>query len=205
MMAHRVMIFSPWVRLWHWANLFFMVGLVVSGLNLHFADPKVGGIDFNLAQRVHNVFGIALTANYVFFLVGNVVTGNWRQYVPRFHEYVGHAILQIRYYLWDIFFGRPAPFPTSPENHFNPLQKVAYLGLMYGLMPILIITGLLYLWPELAPDRMFGVDGLLPVAMIHYVVAYLIVVFMLVHIYLGTCGTTVTAHFKSMITGWHEG
>lgn len=28
--------------------------------------------------------------------------------------------------------------------------------------------------------------------------------FMIAHMYLGTTGTTVTAMFKTMITGWHE-
>lgn len=203
-MSHRVLLFSPWIRLWHWTNLFFMLGLVVSGLSLHFSDPKVGVIDFNLAQRVHNIFGIALAVNYFFFLVANFASGNWQQYVPKLRGYPGHALKQIRYYLWDIFLGRPAPFPTTPEDHFNPLQKVIYLAVMYVLMPILILSGLMYLWPELAPDRLFGVDGLLPVAMAHYIVAYFIVLFMCAHVYLCTCGKKVSSDFKAMLTGWHE-
>lgn len=203
-MAHRVFLFAPWIRLWHWANLAFMLGLIASGLSLHFSDPKVGVIDFNLAQRAHNIFGIALAANYFFFVVANFASGNWQQYVPRWQGYTRQGLLQVKYYLYDIFLGRPAPFPTTPADHFNPLQKVIYLAIMYVLMPILILSGLMYLWPELAPDRLFGVDGLLPVALAHYVAAYFIVLFMFAHIYLGTCGKTLTTHFKSMITGWHE-
>ncbi|MDR3437117.1 cytochrome b/b6 domain-containing protein [Telmatospirillum sp.] len=203
-MAHRAYLFAGWIRLWHWTNLVFMLGLTFSGLSLHFADPKVGVIDFNLAQRIHNIFGIALAVSYFFFVVANFATGNWKQFVPKLRGYPGHALLQLRYYLFDIFFGRPAPFPTTPEDHFNPLQKVIYLIVMYVLMPILIITGLMYLWPEMAPDRLFGFDGLLPVAMAHYVVAYFLILFLFAHVYLCTCGTTVTAHFKAMITGWHE-
>jgi len=203
-MARPVVLFSPWIRLWHWTNVAFMLGLIVSGLSLHFADPKVGVIDFNLAQRVHNIFGIALSVNYIFFVVANITSGNWQHYIPKLRGYPGQAAKQLRYYLWDIFLGRPSPFPTTPEDHFNPLQKVIYLVVMYLLMPILIVSGALYLWPELAPDRLWGVDGLLPVAMAHYTVAYLIVLFMCVHLYLGTCGKTPTAHFKSMITGLHE-
>ena len=59
---------------------------------------------------------------------------------------------------------------------------------MYLLMPALLITGIMFLWPELAPDRIMGVDGLLPVAMAHYVLGFFIVLFMLGHIYLGTLG-----------------
>jgi thiosulfate reductase cytochrome b subunit len=51
---------------------------------------------------------------------------------------------------------------------------------------------------------MFGVDGLLPVAVVHYLVGAGIILFMLAHIYLGTTGTRVTSLYKMMITGWHE-
>lgn len=203
-MTHRQFLFPAWLRLWHWSNAVFMLGLIASGLSLHFSDPKVGVIDFNLAQRAHNIFGIALAASYFFFLVANFSTGNWLQYLPRLRGYGNQALAQLGYYLWGIFRGDRPPFPIDAQNHFNPLQKLIYLGVMYGLMPLLIVTGLMYLWPELAPDRLFGLDGLLPVAMAHYVAAYGIVLFMVVHVYLGSCGPSLTSHYRSMITGWHE-
>lgn len=203
-MAHRTFLFAGWIRLWHWCNLLFFLGLTLSGLILHFSPPKVGILDYNLAQRIHNIFGVALAVSYLFFVVANFATGNWKQFVPRFSGFLGQAIRQTRYYLFDIFFGRPAPFPTTAEDHFNPLQKLIYLIVMYVMMPVLIITGLMYLWPEMAPDRLFGLDGLLPVAMLHYIVAYLLILFMCAHVYLCTCGSSITAHFKAMITGWHE-
>ena len=46
--------------------------------------------------------------------------------------------------------------------------------------------------------------GLLPIAMIHYLTATAILLFMLSHIYLGTTGKTVGQMFKMMFTGWHE-
>jgi thiosulfate reductase cytochrome b subunit len=200
----RILLFAPWIRLWHWTNLLFIAGLTVSGLSLHFADPKVGVIDFSLAQRIHTIFGIALSVSYLFFVVANFATGNWLQYVPRRGHVLSDMVRQLAYYLGGIFPGRPAPFPVTAQDHFNPLQKVSYLAVMFGVMPILIGTGLLYLWPELAPDRLFGVDGLLPIAVLHYVAAYLIVLFLVVHVYLCTCGRTVLAHFQTMMTGWHE-
>ena len=75
---------------------------------------------------------------------------------------------------------------------------------MYLAMPGLILTGLIFLWPELAPDHVFGLDGLLPIAVAHYLIGLIIVLFMIGHIYLGTTGVTVTSLFKMMITGWHE-
>ena len=75
---------------------------------------------------------------------------------------------------------------------------------MYLLMPVIILSGLVYLYPQFAPDKLFGFDGLLPVALLHYLSATAILLFMLSHIYLGTTGKTVGQMFKMMFTGWHE-
>jgi len=52
--------------------------------------------------------------------------------------------------------------------------------------------------------QMFGMDGLLPIAVVHYLSGLAIVLFLFGHIYLGTCGGKVSTHFKMMFTGWHE-
>ena len=54
-MSHRVYLFPLWIRVWHWTNATLMLLLLISGLSLHFADPAAPVLDFNLAQRVHNV------------------------------------------------------------------------------------------------------------------------------------------------------
>ena len=48
------------------------------------------------------------------------------------------------------------------------------------------------------------VVGLLPIALLHYLTAVAILLFLLSHIYLGTTGKTVGQMFKMMFTGWHE-
>jgi thiosulfate reductase cytochrome b subunit len=203
-MSHRVYMYPAWIRLWHWTNAVLIIGLTASGVSLHYSNPAVGLIDFNLAREVHNACGIALCGAYAVFFVGNIVTGNWWQFVPQPHRYLWRAWLQMRFYSWDIFFGRPHPFPPTLENNFNPLQQVFYWAVMYLLMPTLLVTGLIFLYPELAPESVMGFDGLLPVAMAHYMVGFLIVCFMVMHIYLGTTGHRVTTLFKAMATGWHE-
>ncbi len=40
------------------------------------------------------------------------------------------------------------PFPATTQSKFNPLQQVAYVGVMYGLLPLLLLTGLLCLYPQ---------------------------------------------------------
>ena len=203
-MSERAYLYPGWLRLWHWTNAILIIGLTASGISLHYSNPQVGLIEFDIARDVHNACGVALCGAYAVFFVGNIVTGNWWQFVPHPHRYASRAWLQMRFYMWDIFFGRPHPFPPTPESNFNPLQQVFYWAVMYLLMPALLLTGIIFLYPDLAPDHVFGFDGLLPVAMAHYMVAFLIVCFMVMHIYLGTTGLHVTTLFRAMATGWHE-
>ena len=50
-------------------------------------------------------------------------------------------------------------------------------------------------------EKCFDYDGLMPVAVLHYLAELVIVSFMLAHIYLGTIGHKISTHFKMMITG----
>jgi thiosulfate reductase cytochrome b subunit len=71
-------------------------------------------------------------------------------------------------------------------------------------MPVVIVSGLIFLYPQFAPATLFGLDGLLPVALVHYLGAAVILLFMVSHIYLGTMGPKVSSLFKMMFTGWYE-
>ena len=53
--------------------------------------------------------------------------------------------------------GESHPFPASPRSKFNPLQQAAYVGVMYGLLPLLLISGLLSLYPTVVGDLFPGV------------------------------------------------
>lgn len=203
-MSHREYLFPVWIRLWHWANALLFLLLLVSGLSLHYSNPGAAVLDFSLAQRIHNVCGILLCLNYGVFVIGNVITGNWWQFVPDPHGFLGRVWLQTRYYVWGIFQGEAPPFPATADHNFNPMQQFVYWIIMYLALPALLITGLIFLYPEFAPSKLFGVDGLVPIAMAHYIIAYGIILFVISHIYLGSCGKKVSTHYKSMITGWHE-
>jgi thiosulfate reductase cytochrome b subunit len=203
-MTERVYMLPVWLRAWHWANALLIITLAVTGASLHFADANAPVVPFRLAQSVHNTAGLALVAAYGFFVVANIMSGNWWQYVPKPGGFWRKVLRQMRFYAWGIFRGEPHPYPPTLANNFNALQQIIYWLVMYLAMPALIITGLAFLAPQFAPDRAFGFDGLLPIAIAHYVVGLLIVAFMLLHIYLGTTGVTVTSLFRMMITGWHE-
>lgn len=203
-MAEREYLIAPWIRVWHWTNAALILTLGVTGLSVHFADPALPLVDFALAVRIHNTAGVLLISAYLFFVIANIVTGNWWQFVPKPPGVLQRIVRQAMWYGFGIFRGEPHPHEPSKEEHFNALQAVTYWSVMYLLLPVVLLSGLMYLYPELAPDKLFGFDGLLPVALTHYLSAVAVLLFMLSHIYLGTTGKTVGQMFKMMFTGWHE-
>ena len=203
-MAERVYIMPVWLRLWHWINAILMILLIVSGASLHFTDASVPMIRFDIARTIHNVSGVAISVLYVLFVVWNLVSRNWRQYIPELRGFAANLNEQNVYVASGIFKGAPPPTTPTPERKFNVLQQVTYLLIMYAALPLLIITGIAFFFPELAPAQIFGMDGLWPIAVAHYVIGFLLTMFLLGHIYMGTMGIKPTAGFGMMITGWHE-
>jgi len=43
-----------------------------------------------------------------------------------------------------------------------------------------------------------------PIALIHTLLAYLLIAFVIMHVYMTTTGHTLTSNIKAMITGWEE-
>ncbi|MBF0374332.1 MAG: cytochrome b/b6 domain-containing protein [Alphaproteobacteria bacterium] len=203
-MSERIYMLPFWLRAWHWVNAALILVLIVTGGSLHFAQPDLPLVPFALAARLHDIAGVALAALYGFFVIANIVSGNWWQYVPKPGGFVKRCLVQTRFYCWDIFWGRPHPYPPTLAANFNSLQQIIYWFIMYFFMPILLLTGLMFLVPEWAPQRVLGLDGLLPIAMAHTAVGLVITLFLIGHIYLGTTGLKVTSLFRMMITGWHE-
>lgn len=203
-MSQRIYLLPLWIRLWHWTNAALIIVLTVTGISLHFADPKLPLVEFASAARFHQLGGLALVALYTFFVIANIVTGNWWQYVPKPPGVLERCRIQAKWYLFGIFKGEPHPYRVSEEQNFNALQALSYWFVMYMVMPMMLATGIVFLVPEWAPEKMFGLDGLLPVALLHYITGAFIVMFMIAHIYLGTTGKNATSMFKTMINGWHE-
>jgi thiosulfate reductase cytochrome b subunit len=203
-MTERIYILPLWLRLWHWTNAFLIITLSITGISIHFADPKAPLVEFSLAVRIHSFAGTALLILYGYFVIANAISGNWWQFVPKPPGIVARCWRQVQYYCWGVFKGEPEPFPVTKEENFNALQAVTYWVVMYMVLPVTVVTGFIFLYPQFAPTRVLGMDGLLPIAVVHYVSAAVIMMFAVAHIYLGTMGTKVGSLFKTMITGWHE-
>lgn len=200
-MTGKIELYPLWLRIWHWSNATLFLILLATGVSLHFAGPNAPFIPFGTAVALHNAAGITLSILYAIYVIANLMSGNWRHYWPRFKGLVTRLLVQMKFYGFGIFRGEPHPYPSTVDCKFNPLQQLAYLGVMYGMMPILILTGLAFLYPELAPESVMGMDGLWPLATLHVIAGFLLTAFLVGHLYLATAGETVTHEFKKMVYG----
>jgi thiosulfate reductase cytochrome b subunit len=103
-----------------------------------------------------------------------------------------------------MFRGEKHPFPVSLERKFNPLQKFSYVMAMYVAMPLVIISGIGLMFPEVTINRIFGVSGLILTDILHITMGFFLSVFLIIHIYTCTLGSKPTSLFRGLISGYHE-
>lgn len=196
-------LYPRWVRIWHWFNALLFAVMMWSGASLHFAGSS-WLLDFSVARPMHNITGILLTFGWIGFVIGNVMTDNGRHYRVHWRGFIERLITQGRYYAVGIFNNEPHPFHPSVEMKLNTLQQTSYLAVMYGLMPLLILSGGAFLFSMYLPETLFGLGSVWVVAMAHLTVAYCLALFVVVHLYIITTGETVTTNLRAMISGWHR-
>ena len=196
-------LYSGWVRAWHWLNALLFLVLILSGASMHFAGTG-WLLNFEIARPIHNVAGILVTIGWIGFVIGNLVTDNGRHYRVHLRGFFQRLFSQMRYYGYGIFQNEPHPFHPSAEMKLNTLQQLSYLGVMYLLMPVLILSGWAFLFSIYLPETLFGLGSVWVVAMTHLTVAYFLALFVLVHLYIITTGDTLSSNLRAMITGWHR-
>ena len=195
-------LYPVWLRAWHWLNALLFLTSLVTGISMHFALGWL--IPFDVAVPVHNTSGILLTVSWAAFLVGNAIGGNGKHYLINLRALPRDLYRQVRYYVYGIFVNEPHPFHVSKDQKLNVLQALSYIGVMYGLMPLLIISGWAFLFSAELPDTVFGVGTIWVVAMAHLLLAWMMLLFLVVHVYIITTGETPTTNLKAMVTGWHR-
>jgi len=198
--AAPVYMYTTYERAWHWLQALAIFILLATGVEIHVT--RLGILDFALAVRVHNVVGFVVLANAVFAAFYHLASGEIQQYLPKPQGFFGQAIVQARYYLSGIFQGDHHPFEKSPDRKLNPLQQLTYLAILNLLLPLQIVTGVLIWgaqrWP--AVDGMLG--GLVFLAPVHTLGAWMFAAFLLMHVYLTTTGPTPLANIQAMAVGW---
>lgn len=203
-MAEKIYLYPLWTRVWHWINAVLFIVLIITGLSMEYSNPEAPFIPFKFSVSWHNVCGILLIANYIVFVIGNIITWNGKYYKLNKKGLMNRLTKQAQYYLIGVFKGQKPPYPENESRKFNPLQKVSYLITMYVLLPLSIISGIALLFPEIIVHKVFGVSGTLLTALLHLTSGFLLSIFLLIHLYFSTLGAKVSSYFLSIINGYHE-
>jgi thiosulfate reductase cytochrome b subunit len=204
-MTKRVLQVPLWVRLWHGMTALLFIVLTVTGVVLHFAASGLTVIDYAVATSWHDITGILLAVLYAIHVIFVCKTGYWRQYLPARQGLWRRVKEQLFYYTIGLGRDEPGVAPSPGQARFNALQQLAYLIVVFGLLPLLIVTGLLYLYyPAYVPDAVLGLAGLWPVALAHYTAGVLGTIYLMVHIYLATVGPKAGTSLRLMTIGHDE-
>ena len=192
----QALIFTRFERFWHGSQMLMIFALLASGFEIHGSYQLLG---FKQAVMIHEITAWILIGLWIFALFWHLTTGQWRHYVPTSYQLSD----VIRFYMVGIFKGENHPYRRRRWAKHNPLQRLAYLGLKMLLLPLIWGSGLFYMFYGLWMGA--GAHPALPiVAGLHTAGAFLMLVFVIGHIYLTTTGETPTEHIKSMVTGYAE-
>jgi thiosulfate reductase cytochrome b subunit len=174
--------------------------LAMTGFEIH---GSISFFGYQNAVKYHNIAAYAFIILIVFAIFWHFATGEWRQYLPT----VKNLKAQINYYLLGIFSNAPHPTRKTVLSKLNPLQKLVYLALKILVIPTMMISGLLYMfyrYPQNGGIVGMNIDSVEVIALFHTAGAFLLLAFIIVHLYLITTGTTVTSNLKAMITGFED-
>lgn len=152
-----------------------------------------------MARRWHFFFAWLLVINGIAFVAYSAASRHLgRDLLPRRREWstIGRSIID------HLLLRNPR---GEEARHYNILQKLAYLGLIFFILPLMILMGL-GMSPAL--DALFPgwVDifaGRQSIRTIHFIIAWVLVLFFLIHIF-----EVVVSGFwnsvRAMITGYYR-
>ena len=194
----RIYLYKRYERFWHWSQAALVIFMLVTGFEIHGVYKNFG---FQRAVELHTLAAWSLLTLWAFTIFWQFTTGEWRQYIPTMNR----VVAMVRYYAFGIFVGAPHPFQKTASKKHNPLQRIAYVTLLAMVSPLIWGSGLIYLfyayWSDFGLDHFLSLEG---VALAHTAGAFMMLTFVIVHVYLTTTGHTPFAHIKTMITGWED-
>ncbi len=196
----RVYIYKGFERFWHWTQALLIIFLALTGFEVHGSIHILG---FEHAARFHRMASWMLIGLIIFAIFWHLVTGEWRQYIPT----TKNLMAQIRFYTIGMFRGEKHPTKKTEVKKLNPLQRLVYLGFKLVLVPLTIISGIIYMFHKTVDrnDTIVISDfSLESVAFWHTLGAFLLMVFLVVHVYMTTTGYTPTSNIQAMLTGYEE-
>jgi len=193
----REMVFKRFERFWHWSQAALIFFLLTTGFEIHGSYSLFG---FGRAVSLHTTAAWLLIGLWILAIFWHFTTGEWRQYLPTTDK-LGAVI---HYYAIGTFTGASHPFKKTTLAKHNPLQKLAYLWFKLMISPLIWISGLLYLFYNQWDSLGLSALPLEWVALIHTGAAFMMLIFVIAHVYMATMGKTVFSLIKPMITGYES-
>jgi len=195
----RVLVYKRFERFWHWSQAALVLFLAVTGFEIHGSYTIFG---FDKAVSFHRAGAYLLVGLTAFAVFWHFTTDGWRHYVPTTKDLVA----QIRFYMFGIFKGEDHPVAKTELSKLNPLQRLVYLGLKLFIIPVLIISGIFYLYFGSLADAigLIRTTNLESIALWHTAGAFLMISFLVVHVYMTTTGHTPLSNIRAMFDGYEE-
>ncbi len=200
MTVNKVYIYKRFERFWHWSQASLILFLAITGFEIHDTIHLFG---FEKAVEFHRVASISLIVLIAFAIFWHLAFDEWRQYIPT----QKNLIAQIKFYAFGMFKGEKHPTEKTALQKLNPLQRVIYLAFKLFMIPIVVISGLFYMFDKTIDANEVVVISkfdLGTIALWHTFGAFLLIAFLIVHVYMTTTGHTYTSNIKAMITGYEE-
>jgi thiosulfate reductase cytochrome b subunit len=155
--------------------------------------------DLATGRRWHFFFAWVLILNGLTYLLAGIASGHFRKnLLPTAAELAPSNILH------DIGSHIRLQFPKGEDaKRYHILQKLAYGGVVFVVLPLIVLTGLTMspsnaaAWHWLA--EVFG--GRQSARSIHFICANLIVLFIIVHLLMVLLAGPIN-EIRSMVTGW---
>jgi thiosulfate reductase cytochrome b subunit len=148
-----------------------------------------------MGRRWHIFFAWVFVLNGLVFALWAVLSRHLtRDLVPS-----GRDVARIRQSLWDhLRFRLPAG-----ERQYNVLQKIAYLSVIGGLGPIIVLTGLaMSPWADAAAPILPAVfGGRQSARTVHFVATFAFLGFTAMHLFM-VAATGVLNNVRAILTGW---
>ncbi len=222
-------------RILHWVNALCVFLVLMSGLQIFNAHPRLywgeygantdpvfiqigsghapgqkafpqwatipGWQDLAGGRRWHFFFAWVLVFNSALYLLVSFASGHVRRDLLPTRTEISPA--HVARDLWN-HLRLKFPFGAA-ARHYNSLQKLAYLGVIFGLAPMMLITGLT-MSPGIdaaAPWLLDLLGGRQSARTLHFLTAMLIVLFIVIHLAMVLLAGPLN-ELRSMITGRFE-
>jgi thiosulfate reductase cytochrome b subunit len=220
---------SAATRILHWVNALCVFIALMSGLQIFNAHPRLywgaaganfdpallqfsppeqpvfpgwatipGWYDLAAGRRWHFFFVWLLVLNSLVYVAVSAATGHfWRDLLP------GRAELSWRHIAATTRDHARLRFPRGPQaKHYNILQKLAYVGVIFVLAPIVLGTGLALSpgFDAAAPWLVVLWGGRQSARTLHFFAAAMVALFIVVHLTMVVLAGPWN-ELRSMVTG----